>query len=232
MNQQFLERVIARYSEGVGDRHYTDEWWSHTLDKATKLVSLLEARPPAKVLDLACGTGGVTTALASRGFCMTGIDCTPAMLDEGRKVSKRKDVAVEWLLQDVREIEYEERFDYVLMWDVWFGLFDDEGEDRELICRASSALRAGGRCLFEVYNKEFAQIHGVENSYSYDENLDRFVEKGSGQCSVKLYSHAEWESMLAASHLRIVRTDGWNWNGDPDPPPWRADYYVAEKESG
>ena len=229
MKQPFLERVIAAFSKGASGLRYSDEWWSRNVDAAAKFVSLLEARPSAKILDLACGSGGVATALALDGFSVTGIDCTPAMLELGREVSKRKDVAVEWLLQDVREIEYKDEFDYVLLWDVWFGIFDNEEEDRDLIHRVGSALKTGGRCLFEVYNKEFALIHGTENTFFYDESLDRFVGKKPGQITVKLYSHAEWEAMLADAHLRIVRTDGLNWRKDPAPPPWRVDYIVAEK---
>ena len=68
----------------------------------------------------------------------------------------------------------------------------------------------------------------------YDESEDRFVAEASKSLltGVKLYSPEEWESMLGAHGLRITKRDGWNWQRDPDPPPWRADLIVAQKGPG
>ncbi|HUU58089.1 MAG TPA: hypothetical protein VMZ50_00985, partial [Phycisphaerae bacterium] len=107
-------------------------------------------------------------------------------------------------------------------------------EDRDLIRRIARALKAGGRCLLEVYNKEFALQHGVERTLFYDESVDRFVAEASKSLltGMKLYSREEWESMLGAHGLRITKRDGWNYQRDPNPPPWRADLIVAQKEPG
>jgi len=223
--------MIAGYTKGTNDAAYSDERWPQYVRLAKKFARLLEARPPARILDLACGTGVVTTALALRGFEMTGIDCTPAMLDVARRMSKQKGAAVTWVCADMREFSYVDEFDCVLLWDVIFGVFEKEGEDEDLIARIARALKPGGRCLFEVYNKEFALAHGVENRYFYDEISGRFVSRGPEPAwnSLRLYAHNEWERMLRAHGLEIVKMDGWNWRGDPMPPPWRADYIVAQK---
>jgi SAM-dependent methyltransferase len=41
---------------------------------------LAAVRPPARVLDLGCGTGRLANLLAARGFAVTGVDAAPAML--------------------------------------------------------------------------------------------------------------------------------------------------------
>ena len=101
-----------------------------------------------------------------------------------------------------------------------------------LIRRIARALKPAGRCLLEVYNREFALAHGAERVLFHDEAVDRFVRPGAepGALSMRLYSHDEWEQMLAANGLRIVATDGWKWPDDPPPPPWRADLVVARKD--
>ena len=60
---------------------------------------------PELVLDLGCGTGSMTLALAKRGYDMTGIDYSPEMLDvaKSRAESEGKDVL--WLCQDMRSFE-------------------------------------------------------------------------------------------------------------------------------
>jgi 2-polyprenyl-3-methyl-5-hydroxy-6-metoxy-1,4-benzoquinol methylase len=230
----FLERVISHYTPTASDRDYSDAMWPRMAGYAERIVSLMEAKPPAKVLDLACGCGGATTAIALRGFDVTAIDCTPAALEIARRMSKQKGAPVEWLCQDMRTIRYEREFDYVCLRDVVFGIFEREGEDLDLIRRIALALKAGGRCLFEIYNKEFALRHGVEGVLFYDESSGRFVSKDAERMrlSMRLYSHDEWRRMLPTSGLAIVKMDGWKWQADPPPPPWRANLIVAQKEPG
>jgi SAM-dependent methyltransferase len=226
----FLRRMISAYAKAATDRLYSEDFWPQSVESARKVQELLEARPPARILDLACGTGAVTVALALKGFSMTAVDCTPAMLDVARRMAAVKGVSVEWRCEDMRDLSCTEVFDYVLIRDVVFGIFESQQEDADLIRRIALALKADGRCFFEVYNKEFALSHGVENGYFHDERVDRFTTREqSGIQSVTLYSHDEWRSLLATHGLKITKMDGWNWKGDPGPPPWRADYIVATK---
>jgi 2-polyprenyl-3-methyl-5-hydroxy-6-metoxy-1,4-benzoquinol methylase len=228
----FLNRVIATFTPGANDQGYSGNEWTINQRTADGIVSLLEARPPARILDLACGCGPATTALALQGFDVTGIDCTPASIEIAQRMSKEKGASTRWLCEDMRTINYHEAFDYVCLRDVIFGVFDNKEEDADLIRRISLALKPSGRCLFEVYNKEFALRHGIERQLFYDEQADRFVPKEpkpSG-LTMRLYAHDEWRQMLSANGLRIIKMDGWNWKNDPPPPPWRADFIVAQRE--
>jgi SAM-dependent methyltransferase len=230
----FLDRVIATYTPHFNEQSYSDERWLATVGYAECALSLLEARLPAKILDLACGCGASTVVMAQKGFDVTAIDCTPAGIEVARRMSAMKGAHVEWLCQDMRTIEYQQEFDYVCLRDVIFGIFEGPGEDEDLIRRMARATKPGGRCLFEVYDKEFALRHGVEDRLVYDPGTDRFVrkssEEGSGLSSMRLYSLDQWRRMLAEHGLRIVQVDGWSWPKDPSPPPWRADMIVAQKE--
>ena len=51
---------------------------------AERLMSLLDAAPGASVLDVACGTGNYTFALAERGLAMVGGDLSQTMLAQAR----------------------------------------------------------------------------------------------------------------------------------------------------
>jgi 2-polyprenyl-3-methyl-5-hydroxy-6-metoxy-1,4-benzoquinol methylase len=82
-----LDRIVAAFSKSPNAISYSDQYWPVSVRAAEWEVSLLEARAPATILDLACGAGAVTIALALQGFDVTGIDCTPAQLDVARGVA-------------------------------------------------------------------------------------------------------------------------------------------------
>jgi hypothetical protein len=131
----------------------------------------------------------------------------------------------------MRTITYREALDHVMLRDVIFSIFENEQDDADWVRRIALALKPSGRCLFEVYNKQFAKSHGIQGSHFHDKRSDRFLAKDPSASikSWKLYSREQWQNMLGANGLKIVSTSGWKWNQDPDPPPWRADYIVARK---
>jgi SAM-dependent methyltransferase len=49
--------------------------------------------PASRVLDVACGPGLVSLALAPHAAHLTGLDVTPAMLDQARELQKRRGLA-------------------------------------------------------------------------------------------------------------------------------------------
>lgn len=74
------------------------------------LRRILELARPTKqdtVLDLACGPGILTCALAAKTKHATGIDLTPAMLDEARKLQADQGIAnIDWVESDVNPLPF------------------------------------------------------------------------------------------------------------------------------
>lgn len=55
------------------------------IDGGAPLLELLAPRPAERVLDVGCGTGALTRAIADAGARVVGIDASPAMLAEARQ---------------------------------------------------------------------------------------------------------------------------------------------------
>ena len=92
--------VIARVYEKMG-APIDYEAWAEFLEKC--FDAYLPERPEL-LLDLACGTGRMTRALAARGYDMIGVDGSDDMLAEAY-AQKEPDDGILYLCQDMREFE-------------------------------------------------------------------------------------------------------------------------------
>lgn len=71
----------------------------------TDLLSLADHLPPARALDLGCGTGVEAVALAERGWQVTAVDLVPRALDAARRRATAAGVAPRFLQADVTRLE-------------------------------------------------------------------------------------------------------------------------------
>lgn len=61
---------------------------------------------PGTVLDIGCGAGRTTIALAQKGYSVTGIDLMPKMIHSARRQAQQHGVAVDFRLMDVTELDF------------------------------------------------------------------------------------------------------------------------------
>jgi SAM-dependent methyltransferase len=104
-----------------------------------KIESLLEIDPQSHYLDLACGTGNYTIALADRGGIWTGIDHSATMIEAAALRSLR----VNWQIADAAKIPFDnESFDGAIITLALHHFIDPVGVFQELarILQAGSIL--------------------------------------------------------------------------------------------
>lgn len=106
------------------------------------------------VLDLCCGPGRCSIALARRGYSVTGVDRTRYFLERARRNARAAKVRIEWVLEDMRDFVRPGAFDLVLNMFTSFGYFDDKREDLVVLANMFTNLRPGGVCLIDVLGKE------------------------------------------------------------------------------
>ena len=80
----------------------------HNGEETNRLaVETIGISPADTVLDVACGPGLITAAVAKVARHVTGIDITPAMIDEARKTQRRLGLAnMEWRVGDVLPLPF------------------------------------------------------------------------------------------------------------------------------
>lgn len=117
--------------------------------------ALALAKPPGRsALDLCCGPGRCSIALAKRGFRVTGVDRTKFLLDKARAKARAARVKIEWVREDMRDFVRPNSFALVLSMFTSFGYFDDRQEDLAVLRNMLHSLLPGGVCLIEVLGKE------------------------------------------------------------------------------
>lgn len=117
--------------------------------------ALALTKPRGKsVLDLCCGPGRCSIALARKGFSVTGVDRTRFLLNHARANARAARVKIEWVQADMRDFVRPDSFALVLSMFTSFGYFDDRREDLLVLRNMYQSLRPGGACLIELLGKE------------------------------------------------------------------------------
>ena len=130
-----------------------------------KLLSL--SKPNGKtVLDLCCGPGRCSVALAKAGFKVTGIDRTKFLLDKARTKARKEKVKIEWVQMDMRDFVRPNAFNLVLSMSTSFGYFDNKREDLKVLKHILESLKPGGVFVIDVVGKEWlAKVFQPTRSY-------------------------------------------------------------------
>ena len=125
-------------------------------DAAEQIEQVLAlTKPNGKLaLDLCCGPGRCSIALAKRGFRVTGVDRTRFLLDQARAKARAARAKIEWIQMDMRDFVRPGSFDLVLNMFTSFGYFDDKTQDTMVLRNIFSSLRPAGVLLVDVMGKE------------------------------------------------------------------------------
>jgi SAM-dependent methyltransferase len=123
-----------------------------------KLLEHLEPRSNALMLDLGCGTGRHSLALAARGYDVTGLDLAETSIREAQSHAASN---LRFLRHDMRDPYGRERFDYVFSFFTSFGYFDNETEHDLVVRNMAGALRGGGTLVIDYLNVGHASANLV-----------------------------------------------------------------------
>ncbi|NTW82884.1 MAG: class I SAM-dependent methyltransferase [Chlorobiaceae bacterium] len=199
----------------------------------------LSLKNPASVsvLDIACGAGRHAIELAKLGYCVTGNDLSPFLLEEARNESTRCDVNLHLTCRDMRNIESLSLFDLVVQLFTSFGYFDSDQDDLLVLQHVYNALKTGGWYVLDLINPVYLEKHIVTESERKAGNLfvhekrvleERKITKTitisapdretiNFTESVRLYSKKEILGLLGKGGFSVTGIVG-NYSGEPFNP--------------
>ncbi|HAR42634.1 MAG TPA: methyltransferase type 11 [Bdellovibrionales bacterium] len=124
---------------------------------AEHMADLLNLRGNEHILDVACGTGHASLAIAPKlpKGRITAVDLSPGMLDQARRKTASEDIRnVEFLERDMQDLGFDNgAFDAAVC---AFGIFFVEDMDAQL-SHIASAVRPGGRIMITSFQNDYFQ---------------------------------------------------------------------------
>lgn len=204
-----------------------------------------------EVLDLGCGTGGITALLADRGYDMIGLDISPEMLNIARERNYGKNTLL--LCQDMCGFELYGTVQAIYSSFDCLNYITKNKDLRQVFVLARNYLETGGVFIFDINTEyRYKNIYNG-NSFVYDfedgifavwrsafdeksgicefeidtffETDDGLYERGFESQTQKLHSHDEIISAATGFEL-VARTGGKGFDGCEAA---EKDYYIFKK---
>ena len=139
---------------------FDERRWAEVPEVAGALTRLAGLYPLAdsspRVLDLCCGMGRISAELARRGFSVTGVDLSEALLDTARVDAAYEGLDIEYVKADARSFARPLFFDTAVNLYISFGYFEDPKDDLLLARNVFESLKPGGSFIIETLGKEIA----------------------------------------------------------------------------
>lgn len=156
-DEVFGPRYAATYDAVYADKDYAAE-----CDLLEEVFDSHADRAVRSVLDLGCGTGRHAVELAQRGYDVTGVDRSEAMLARARQRASDADVEVGFELGDLRETRLGSRFDAVIMMFAVLGYQLTDQDVTDAFRTASAHLQPGGVLVFDFWYGPAVEAIGTE----------------------------------------------------------------------
>jgi len=143
-----------------------------------RFVEFLKIPPGSRILDVACGKGRHSRALAAKGFDVTGIDLSAPSIIEAKNFETDN---LHFYVHDMRLPFWINYFDYVFNFFTSFGYFRTMREHDDAIRTMAQSLKMNGMLTIDYLNVHYAEDHLVpreeKRSNGVMFNIDRWFDE-------------------------------------------------------
>lgn len=150
----------------------------NTLREVDFLLEEFALPPGSAILDVGCGTGRHSVELAKRGYAMTGLDLSPAMLDKAAEAARAAGVTANWIHADATHFSLPGKYDAAIcLCEGAFGLLAQSDDPIEqplsILSNISRSLKTQAKVIFTVLNAA-AMIRRYSNQDVANGHFDPF----------------------------------------------------------
>jgi SAM-dependent methyltransferase len=184
---------VSRYSDyDRFARIYNQHWgWDFTERAFPILQKLLLSHVPAgaRLLDVCCGTGQLAQTLTARGYTITGLDGSEAMLRFARENAPQ----AEFILGDARDFSLSAEYDGAVSAYDSLNHVMTLDELQSVFRNVYAALKEGGRFVFDLnmeegYRSRWRGSFGlVEDDYACLIRSNFRPDEKTGQMDITLF---------------------------------------------
>lgn len=161
------------------DSPYYQILYSHRNDDEAyqfihNLTTYLHLKEGQSALDLACGNGRHTAALASFGLKMTGKDLSKESI--AIAIARNK-AAIEFVIGDIRKPTSPYNFNFVFSLFTSLGYFDRQDDDQAVVDAVYHSLTDHGMWIVDFFNAELVVKNLVPYETKYINNITFNIHK-------------------------------------------------------
>jgi len=139
----YLERIGADAARVAFNKPFSESTCSKNLVDLGIIMALLPP-PPARLLDLGCGTGWTSAFFARRGYRVTGQDIAPAMIEYAERNRARYEAEnLDFVASDYESLSFPEPYDCAVFYDSLHHAVDEKAA----LTSVFRALRPGGTLI-------------------------------------------------------------------------------------
>ncbi len=152
---------LAPFYDAMNAEIAYDDW----ADAADRVIRCSVKSQAPCVLDLGCGTGSMTIALAKRGYEMVGLDLSPEMLSVAYDRANAEGVGekIQWTQQDMCDFSLLGHVDAVISTLDCLNHLPTPAKLRACFLRVADVLAPGGVFLFDLNSKrQFEEVYADE----------------------------------------------------------------------
>ena len=189
----YMKKIGEDSARGAYDKPFSHFTCSKNLVDMGLIMSLLP-QPPARLLDLGCGTGWTSAFFARRGYRVVGQDIAPDMIDYARQNKTRYEAAeLEFIVSDYESLAFDDPFDCAVFYDSLHHAVDE----RAALQSVYRALRPDGILV----THEPGVGHSMNPDSIAGDAVVRCHRKGYAAVSHSRSVHVDWVFAVSSSLL-------------------------------
>ncbi|MFT0802788.1 class I SAM-dependent methyltransferase [Bacillus swezeyi] len=190
----------SHFDENIPGGSRESSFIDETVDFINKLAPVEKYK---KVIDLGCGPGLYSQILAFRGYDVVGVDFNKKSIEYAINEAKKKDLSIDYRIEDITNIEIEDDFDLALLIYQIYSVFSPE-KRKKILSNVHRGLKSGGLVLLDVLSETSYEKFSQNLMWS----LSRKDDPLSNREYLTLYASIKYPNKVTLAKNVLVFGDG------------------------